>query len=517
MTKLRVLDLGCHDGFVTNFVARQLGGNLHVDGIEANPEGVRVAAERAKRDGLEGEYKVGLAEDALTLFTPGSYDAVVCFEIIEHVPDVPGFLDVIEAMVKPGGRIYISTPDGTFGAGQNPHHLRVYRAVDLFDLLRSRGEVADMAVGVDTITVGAYVPRETVGLDLAIYCGPGWETWSPMDIETKGLGGSETAAVRLAEALSELGHTVTVYGQVEQCAFKQVGFRHYSTFDPTRFRDGVILSRVPHLLTSSINTPRKVLWMHDTDYGPALTQEAADAADAIFVLSDWHRGHVLETYPFTEGKLRVTSNAIVPAYFEGDAPTRNPQRAIYSSSPDRGLDFLLEIWPEVRKIHADAELTYCYASVYDQVAEQVPEIAAFRDRIQKLADQPGVINLGAMPQQELARYMRSCGVWLSPGWSTPSDVRFHETYCIGAVEAAAAGCARVMSAWGALAERDEDTDASVWIGDPEDGSKPDPVLWTMAICDALEREVHLPSPAALETEWELVAQDFLAELSPVTV
>jgi hypothetical protein len=42
-------------------------------------------------------------------------------------------------MVKPGGRVFLSTPDGTFGTGGNPHHLHAYRTVDFMDIVRHRG------------------------------------------------------------------------------------------------------------------------------------------------------------------------------------------------------------------------------------------------------------------------------------------------------------------------------------------------------------------------------------------
>ena len=50
---------------------------------------------------------------------------VVCaFEVLEHVQSVDGFLTSLEQLVKPGGRVYLSTPNGCFGAGHNPNHLR---------------------------------------------------------------------------------------------------------------------------------------------------------------------------------------------------------------------------------------------------------------------------------------------------------------------------------------------------------------------------------------------------------
>lgn len=507
----RVLDLGAHDGFVTNWLARQLGGQLHVDGVELNSYGVSEFNRRAGRDQIDGECKRGRAEDAPDLFPIRSYDAVVAYELIEHVPDVDAFLYACERMCKDDGLVFISTPNGTFGTGQNPHHLWTWTAPQLYDLLRRRGEVVDMLPGEDGVTVLCYRPYFNWGVtskpELAIYCGGGWEKWHPMDIETKGLGGSETAAVRLAEKMSEK-YTVTVYAECDTAAYKQVLFKHHASFDPMEERHTVISSRIPELVDRKVNAANVLLWMHDTDYGPRLTQERVEKFDAIMVLSEWHCEHVELMYPYTDKKLVITGNGIEPAYFKGHDSERFPRVALYSSSPDRGLDLILKLWPRVREQVPDAELVYCYASVYDKIADTNAQIAAFREATRGLADQPGVQNLGSLTQPKLAKVMSEIGVWLAPSYNTVHDVPFCETYCIGAVEAAAAGCCIVVSDWGALPERTETAVNSVLIPAPEDGNGIDEDQWVSGIVNAMTQVEHEQSVTALATTWDVVASDF---------
>lgn len=549
---MRVLDLGSHDGFVTNWIGRQFpeGHELVLDGVEANPQAVDVANRRHQESSLAGVYKVGLAEDAPNLFMPKSYDAVVAFELIEHVPDVDEFLSVCESMLVPGGRIYLSTPNGTFGAGYNPHHLRVYRAVDMFELCRRRGEVVDLLMGYDGVTVIAYTPTFTlppfdgevprvfpaVKPTATVHTGGGWEAWDPDDIETRGLGGSETAAVHLADSLSRLGYVVTVFGEFREPVMrKQVVYRHHSMFDPQEYADLAVISRQPHLFARPLNATRKVLWMHDTDYGDALTEGLADRMDAIMVLSEWHRGHVVARYPFLadSNKVVVTRNGIDPERFPLDqipCTKERPNRAIYSSSPDRGLDLLLRLWPRVRERVEDAELVYCYSAVYDAVAATNSKLREFRDELDRLGEQEGVTNLGPLNQFALAGAMAKCRVWLAPSWCTPfmawtgeqngfkdwaGGVPFNETFCIGALESAAAGCRRIVSPWGALAERAAEDAKRTYVIDPPqslDGSWPNPPIdedaWVDAIARALEAKSNVgPSKHALSQTWDQVAVD----------
>lgn len=451
----RILDLGSHDGYVTLWLARQLreqGHEVQVDGIDLMPQAVETAQRRLAADGFKGTFEQGDALKPHLRFPERSYDAVVAFELIEHVVDPADLLEPCERMLKKDGLIYVSTPDGTFGTGNNPHHLHAYRAIDLADILRRRGTLSNMEVGYDQVTAASYKPHKRLG-DIAIYCGPGWSPWTPQDIELKGLGGSETAAVRVAQHLSRLGYIVTVYGEIlDQQCFGDVIFRHHTAFDPTVRREAVIVSRMPEAFDRPLNARVRLLWFHDTDSGDRFTPLRAEPIDHILCLSDWHRQHLANTYPFAADKLRLTRNGIEPRYFENGEVERNPHRAVYTSSPDRGLDVLLELWPKVREQVPDAELRHSYVDVYDAIAEQDPKIGAYRQRVRELADQPGVESVGHLSQPEVANLMRSAGVWCHPSWSTPAGEPFYETSCIGAMEAQAAGCLAVVSSVGALRE-----------------------------------------------------------------
>jgi glycosyltransferase involved in cell wall biosynthesis len=442
---MRVLSLGAHDGFIELWLKQQLDVDVDVDALELHPHAVA----ECRRRGINCVQ--GQAENAHEYFEQGTYDVVFAAELLEHVPDMDRLLATCEQMLNRTGLVVISTPDGTFGTGNNPHHLRVLRSIDLAELLRRRGELHRMAVGVDGLTLAAYRPAAKRG-EIAIHTGQGWMRWAPQDIDAKGLGGSETAAVRLADALAELGWVVTVYGDVEQGCHDQVVYRHVECFDPLTPRDVLISSRQPHLFDRPVNARVKLLWCHDATLGDQLTPERYRHIDKLLVLSDWQAREFTRLYG--NDKIVQIRNGIDHStfYLNGDTPPARERRALYTSSPDRGLDILLELWPQIRERVPDAVLEYAYAPVYFHIAETDPVVGAHAAKIAKLSAQPGVNSLGSLSQPDLARLLQSSLVWAHPSYNTPHDQPFYETSCIGAMEAQAAGCAVVASNWGALSE-----------------------------------------------------------------
>ena len=108
LTGLRVLDIGCGGGLLSEPLAR-LGAR--VTGIDASAVNVGVAARHAGDGGLEIDYRHASAE---ALAGAGeSYDLVLNMEVVEHVADVAAFLEAAAALVAPGGAMALSTLNRT--------------------------------------------------------------------------------------------------------------------------------------------------------------------------------------------------------------------------------------------------------------------------------------------------------------------------------------------------------------------------------------------------------------------
>ncbi len=122
----RVIDMACGEGYGAELLARSAAT---VVGVEANPEAFEHASVRYRGRNLR--FERGLVE---THGEPGSYDAVVFLQTIEHVRDPAAVLEHHRSLLAAGGSVYVSTPNlltlappGAKHSG-NPWHLREYRA-----------------------------------------------------------------------------------------------------------------------------------------------------------------------------------------------------------------------------------------------------------------------------------------------------------------------------------------------------------------------------------------------------
>jgi 2-polyprenyl-6-hydroxyphenyl methylase/3-demethylubiquinone-9 3-methyltransferase len=101
---LRLLDIGCGGGLLSEPMAR-LGAE--VVGADAAARNIPVARLHAERSGLTIDYRHTSAE---ALAAAGErFDVVLNMEVVEHVSDPQVFLTACQELLKPGGLMICST------------------------------------------------------------------------------------------------------------------------------------------------------------------------------------------------------------------------------------------------------------------------------------------------------------------------------------------------------------------------------------------------------------------------
>jgi 2-polyprenyl-6-hydroxyphenyl methylase/3-demethylubiquinone-9 3-methyltransferase len=108
---LRLLDIGCGGGLLSEPMAR-LGAE--VVGADASETNIEIARLHAGQSGLDIDYRATTSE---ALEAAGeSFDVVLNMEVVEHVSDVDLYMKSCAAMVRPGGLMVVATINRTMKA-----------------------------------------------------------------------------------------------------------------------------------------------------------------------------------------------------------------------------------------------------------------------------------------------------------------------------------------------------------------------------------------------------------------
>lgn len=139
---------------------------------------------------------------------------------------------------------------------------------------------------------------------------------------------------------------------------------------------------------------------------------------------------------------------------------KKPHSVGYFSSYDRGLDTLLDMWPEVLKQIPEATLDIYYGwNIYDKMHSINPERMKHKwMMIRKINELQGVTEHGRVDHQTLAGRMKEIQIWAYP-------TEFTEIHCITALKAQEAGCIPVTTGIYALEETIVNHDYTVKVYD----------------------------------------------------
>lgn len=250
----------------------------------------------------------------------------------------------------------------------------------------------------------------------------------------RGMTGTELGFLRVTEELRKLGHEV----------FPFIG--HREPFMPWLERpyDAVLSWNEPNLL-SEVEGPKRVCYQMLNDF--SFVQPGFDEwVDTYVGVCQQHADYVADNSGTSRSKWRVVPLGCDPHLYEDH---RVPGRVIYASSPDRGLHWLLQMWPDIRAAVPLAHLRVFYhwshdhllginehslnhmGWPYDPHTLEVAQRARYIKKALEVLKPHGVEYVGSVSRERMAREYSEASVFAYPC----DPVAFSEGFSCSTLEA----------------------------------------------------------------------------------
>jgi glycosyltransferase involved in cell wall biosynthesis len=227
--------------------------------------------------------------------------------------------------------------------------------------------------------------------------------------------------------------------------------------------------------------------------------------DKIICLSDFHKNYVMAKQKVPIEKIWVSRNGITPEKFKFERKAKNPNKVVYMSSPDRGLDRCILIMDELRKEKTDLELHVYYGleNLYKyglaSLAEKLKEMFSVR---------PWIKYHGFTEQSKMYYEVSDAVLLLHPA-------NFIETFMITALEMLALGVFPLTRRLGALANTLAHAESKGQATMLEHGANTESEIMEYASVAKTILDNHLWANVDLDLEkhdWKQIAKEWVEEM-----
>lgn len=290
-----------------------------------------------------------------------------------------------------------------------------------------------------------FIKTESSGKDIVFYCGFTTHEWNPIMFKTKGVGGSEESVIHLSKRFANKGYNVTVYANIGRDDIVEDGvtWKPFWDFNPKDKIDVLYLWRSPKLTDYELNAGKVIVDLHDVVKEGEFTKERLSKIYKVMVKSQYHRS----LFPSIPDEKIV----VVPNGFELDSveEKRDPFLLINTSSPDRSLDVLPELFERVKKEVPEAKCQWAYGwEIFDNAHSDNPNMMKWKEEVVANMEKAGIENLGRLSQKEVAKLYKKARVFAYPSI-------FPEICCISLTKAQAGGAIPVTSDFGVFKEKNK--------------------------------------------------------------
>lgn len=289
-----------------------------------------------------------------------------------------------------------------------------------------------------------FIKTESSGKDIVYYCGMTTHEWNPIMAKTKGIGGSEEAVINLSKQWAQMGYNVTVYANIghEVIVDEGVTYRPFWEFNHKDKNDILVLWRNPKLLDYDLNFGKIFVDLHDVIGKGEFNEKRLAKVDKIFVKTNFHRS-LFPNVP--DEKIVIIPNGMDFELFNQKVK-KDPYLLVNTSSPDRSMDVLPELFKRVKEQVPQARLKWAYGwEIFDNAHSDDKNMMAWKNKVIANMKNAGIENMGRLSQKECAKLYLEGSILAYPS-------EFAEIDCITVKKAQACGCMPITTDFGALDE-----------------------------------------------------------------
>lgn len=281
---------------------------------------------------------------------------------------------------------------------------------------------------------------------VVFFCSSVIEDWGPESLET-GCGGSEEAVIQLSKRLVKLGWEVTIYNNcIKEGVVDGVNWIRFERFNP-RDMFNILVSWRSNIFPLARSAVKRYVDLHDVPDNKDLFTLDNTAGVKMLAKSQFHRS----LFPrLPDDRFVIIPNGIDTNQFPIKNVLKQKNALVWTSSYDRGLEYLLEMWPDILEEVPGATLDVYYGfDLFDKTPRGKSNAGKmWKAKMLELLQQKSVVEHGRVGSKEVAKAYLGADVF-----AYPSD--FPEIDFISLTKAQAAKMVPITTSHAVLTERNQ--------------------------------------------------------------